>query len=72
MLSSGACPWGLHAHHGFSRELCCAHTILRGALLLGPMGRVACSPHLPSSRVSLGSHDMRVPDGRGLWRLGVL
>lgn len=49
MLSSGACPWGLQAHHGFSQELCCAHMILRGALLLGPVGRVACLPHLPSS-----------------------
>lgn len=49
MLSSGACPWGLHAHHGFSRELCCAHMILRGALLLGPTGRLPPpSPLFPS------------------------
>lgn len=34
------------------------------------VGWVPCLPHLPSSRISLGSRDTRVTDGRGLWRLG--
>lgn len=45
MLSSGACPWGLQAPP-FSQELCCAHMILRGALLLGPLQGGSPASHL--------------------------